>query len=372
VLVPDADAWAGLLVAHCLAASGEVVLHGLSGRAATPFRRSKLFTTFEILGGGFELDRWLKRIDEIIAERSIDVVLPISGYAIRSLSERRSALTWAAKLVDLPDPHVFDIAANKAALAEFMNTHDLPHPTTVVVTTGAAANAPLSALSFPALAKPPISTAGEGIRVLRDRRELELFLAHQPPGECWVLQEFVEGYDVCVNVLCRNGEIIASNSQREIVPSSRRFGPTVGIDVTDDPLATDLAQRLMRKLGWSGVANIDMRFDERRKVPLALEVNGRYWGSLLASLNADVNFPLLACEASLGITSSNRKPQKTRYFYGSKRHLLLSLAGGGKHRIRPSETFLRYFVRDPVPFTLQLANKIAKQIRTRVLRIGAD
>jgi hypothetical protein len=115
-----------------------------------------------------------------------------------------------------------------------------------------------------------------------------------------------------------------------------------------------------------------MRFDERLNVPLALEVNGRYWGSLLASLNADVNFPLLACEASLGITRSNRKPQKTRYFYGSKRHLLLSLAGGGKHRIRPSETFLRYFVRDPVPFTLQLANKIAKQIRTRVLRIGAD
>lgn len=366
VLIPDADAWACLLVAHCLADSGEVTLHGLSRRETTPNRHSKLFASFETLRDNVEIDQWSKAIDEIVTKRSIDIVLPISGFAIRSLSERRGTLNWASKLVQLPDPHVFDLATNKATLANFMKAHDIACPSTTIVNTGEPARLPLSDLSFPVLAKPPTSTAGDGIRVFENVADLERFLATCPLGQSWVLQDFVEGYDVCVNVLCREGETIASTVQREIQASSTPFQPTLGIDVTEDPLATALAQKLIRKLGWTGVANIDMRFDAKRKTPLVLEINGRYWGSLLASLNAGVNFPLLSCETSLGTTRSNCEPKTARYFYGSNRHLLLSLAGGGKYHIRPSETLLRYFIRDPIPFIVQFASARTERARKRL------
>ena len=56
------------------------------------------------------------------------------------------------------------------------------------------------------------------------------------------------------------------------------------------------AEKLIRELGWSGVANIDMRFDTPHQTPLVLELNGRYWFSLQGSLIAGINFPLLACD----------------------------------------------------------------------------
>jgi predicted ATP-grasp superfamily ATP-dependent carboligase len=123
----------------------------------------------------------------------------------------------------------------------------------------------------------------------------------------------------------------------------------------------NVAERLIRELGWSGVANIDMRLDAGHKIPLVLEINGRYWFTLLGALNAGINFPLLACEMCLGELRANRKPHKARYFSG-KESALLSLVGGGRFRIKPHETNLRYL--DPLPTAIRSATSAAASART--------
>jgi predicted ATP-grasp superfamily ATP-dependent carboligase len=130
----------------------------------------------------------------------------------------------------------------------------------------------------------------------------------------------------------------------------------------------NVAKKLIHELGWSGVANIDMRFDARHKIPMVLELNGRYWRSLLGSLNAGVNFPLLACEMCLGEIKANRKPHKARYF-SRKESALLSLVGGGRLGIRPHETDLRYL--DPLPAAISLAKSASTSARAPFSRILA-
>ena len=129
-----------------------------------------------------------------------------------------------------------------------------------------------------------------------------------------------------------------------------------------------VANKLVHELGWSGVANIDMRYDARHKIPMVLELNGRYWFSLLGSLNAGVNFPLLACEMCLGEIKANRKPHGARYF-ARKESALLSLVGGGRLGIRPHETDLRYL--DPIPAAMSLAKNTAASARAPFSRILA-
>jgi D-aspartate ligase len=364
VLIPDADVW--LYVARCLAASGQAVVHGFSLHPAPLLKHSKFFVSFEEYKGEFDVKCWLRRIGEIVAERRIDVVLPISEFAIRTLSEHRQTLSWARKLPQLPNPHTFDVATDKANLADFLASHDLPHPPTALVTTGIPVHDRLSALEFPVLAKPPLLSGGIGIRRFESLEGLTAFLGEQPSDERWVVQTLIEGRDLGINVLCRDGQILAATVQHPIKASSKPFQTAIGIEFRDDPSALSVAERLIRELGWSGIANIDMRFDARRKIPLVLELNGRYWFSLLGSVNAGVNFPLLACEMCLGELRANRKPQKARYFSG-RDSALLSLVGGGTFRIKPHETNLRYF--DPLPAAIGLARSAVSSVRTPFSRV---
>ena len=366
VLIPDADV--NLPVVRCLGASKSAVVHGFALHPAPFLEHSRFLAGFEQFKGEFNVEPWLNRIGEIVAERQIDVVLPISEFAIRTLSEHRQALHWAAKLPPLPAPHIFDVATDKANLAAFLDSHGIPHPPTVVVTTDIGAHGRLSALDFPVLAKAPLSSGGVGTRRFEDQESLCAFLAGQPSGERWVVQTLIEGHDLAVNVLCRNGQILAATTQHAILPSPKPFQLAIGFEFRDYPAAMHVAECLIGELGWSGVANIDMRFDARRQIPLVLELNGRYWLSLLGSLNAGVNFPLLACDMCLGELSANHKPHAARYFYG-RDAVLLSLMGGGKLRIRPHETNLRYF--DPYPDAVRSAKSIIASARTRCLRVLA-
>ena len=364
VLIPDADV--RLPVACCLAVGRQSVVHGLTVHPGSLLKHSRFFASFEEWDGKFDIKGWLHRIGEIIAQRQIDVVLPIAEFAIKILSEHRHTVSWGAKLPPLPSPHALELVTNKATFADFLDTSGIPHPPTVVVS---AARTPardrLSTLSFPVLAKPPLSSGGIGIRRFEDPDSLIGFFAEQSGDEHWVIQTFVEGRDLGVNVLCRDGLVLAASVQHAIKISSKSYHSATGIEFRDNPAAMKVAETLIGKLRWSGVANIDMRIDTRHDLPVVLEINGRYWRSLLGSLNAGVNFPLLACEMSLGTQGANKKPHNARYFYG-KESALLSLLGGGALCIRPRETELRYL--DPLPTGIRLAQSAARSIQASFLR----
>lgn len=364
VLIPDVDAWAGLMVARCLAASRRAVVHGFAGRAAPLLRHSHRFASFKEHKGEFDVASWLSEIGDIVAERDIDVVLPISHIATRTLIEHRHKLSWAGKLPRAPDLSAFDRATNKASLADFLAVHGLAHPRTVAVTIGQPIDIDVSALDFPVVAKPSHLSAGDGVGRFESAGELAGYLAKEVPGQRWVVQPFIEGYDLAVNTLCRDGRILAATVQHTLKTPANPFRAATGIEIRDDPPALHLAERLLQALGWSGVASIDMRFDTRRQMPVILEVNGRYWNSLLGSLNAGVNFPLLTCELTLGELHSNLTPHAARYF-SDRSSMLLSMIGGGRFRIRPHETNLRYSAHEPFHVALRLAKTAADGLRSR-------
>ena len=55
----------------------------------------------------------------------------------------------------------------------------------------------------------------------------------------------------------------------------------------------------MHTLNWSGLAHIDLRFDQATGTFKVIEINGRFWGSVDASMLAGVNFAHLYIKASL-------------------------------------------------------------------------
>ena len=107
--------------------------------------------------------------------------------------------------------------------------------------------------------------------------------------------------------------------------------------------------RLVKALRWSGIANFDLRRDARDGRIRVIEINPRYWSSMLGSCASGVHFPHLACLAALGIPFA---PPRSRPRHYVQAGTALRLALGKARGTRPSlaETTLPSLIADPLPF----------------------
>lgn len=341
VLIVDADARETLLVARCLAASGAVALYGVGEKIGPVVRYGRSFRDTLELGEGLDRAAWFAAVRKVAARWRIDVALPIGDKGFRMLADcARGDLPASVALPPSPAMSAIATVSDKRSLAAFLRAHDLPHPPTW--TPGVDDPQALAALPAPFLLKPACSYGGVGIERLRDVDAVMTRIAGRETKQGVVVQSEIDGTDFGVNVLCRDGAILAATVQKAIAPSKVPFEFALGVEFVDEPELLEIAAHLVRALDWSGVANIDVRREASTDRFLILEFNGRYWGSLLSSLAAGVNFPLLACRLALGEALQPAKPRLVRHFRGIG-PVLATLSGGGRRRIRLRETDWRYY-----------------------------
>ena len=112
----------------------------------------------------------------------------------------------------------------------------------------------------------------------------------------------------------------------------------------------------MKTLNYSGVAHVDLRFDQNDGEFKVIEVNTRFWGSLDASLFAGVNFPYLYALVSLNETFERPNYDFIEYS---------SLAGVYKRFKKNSGiafdlgylwkySALKLIIKDPMPFLIKI------------------
>ncbi len=74
---------------------------------------------------------------------------------------------------------------------------------------------------------------------------------------------------------------------------------------------------------------VEYKVDERTGVPILMEINGRFWGSLQLAIDAGVDFPrlLLECAAGHGpaAPAAYRTGTRLRWWWGDVDQLLLRL-----------------------------------------------
>ena len=56
---------------------------------------------------------------------------------------------------------------------------------------------------------------------------------------------------------------------------------------------------LLEALRWHGPAQVEFKIDSRNGTARLMEVNGRFWGTLDLSIQAGMNFPLMACKMAI-------------------------------------------------------------------------
>jgi predicted ATP-grasp superfamily ATP-dependent carboligase len=220
--------------------------------------------------------------------------------------------------------------------------------------------------AYPVVFKPARGSGGIGIQMFPDITTARSFLrtscrAAYPA----LLQHYIQGQDVDCSVFCDKGKILAHTIQVGALSRRHPFGSDEGLEFVCDPQTLEVVARLMSALKWNGIAHVDLRRDRHDNQVKVLDLNPRYWDSLLGSLSAGINFPYLSCLAALGIESPPPKVVLRKFFSAKAavRHLVKKMCGRSQSAITIRESGLAYALSDLGPRVFTLAKRWATRLQ---------
>ncbi len=303
VLVVSGDGRKGVAVVRSLGRAGFRV--GLtSGRSLAIPRLSRYCSRFERLPeAAREPDEFWKALRAHLERRRYEVVVPLEADALEVISLHRSVLP-AGTAFPFAAHDVLDRAADKHTVVERASALSIPVPRTRLPAGPGEVAGAARDVGFPAVIKPRRGQGSHGVKLVRSEAEL----LESYPGIVRrfgpaVVQEFVPsgGGEYGVSLLMDSDRgAVARFSHRRIRSFPVAGGPSTLRESIHEPAIEEYAERLLRDLGWFGVAMVEFRRDPRDGRFKLMEVNHRFWGSLPLAIAAGVDFPALLCRLALG------------------------------------------------------------------------
>ena len=354
-----------VFVVHCLSQIKNIDIYILSNKEGCEIKYSRKIKNYSLYPKASNEIEWLSNIDNEVDKHDIDIIMPVNEYEIETLIKYKDQLKNRNKLVIMPNLENYYKANDKGLLAEHLVKHQILTPKSILIKAGEKFDG-IKNLSFPILTKPTLGFyGGEGIFKFNNIEDLNLHLNSKNLYYDILIEEYIEGYDIDCSVLCKKGKILAFTIQKGIVDNISDFAPKVGLEFLfrEDLFIT--VEKLMETLNWSGVAHLDMRYDENDKKFKVIEINPRYWLTTEASEIVGVNFPFLHCLASLNIDFETPRYKQIKY---------LNLKGLSKE-VKANKWFLlklkfifcntsiKYYLRDPLPLIYIMFNKIKSMLK---------
>ncbi|HJV18942.1 MAG TPA: ATP-grasp domain-containing protein [Sediminibacterium sp.] len=299
-----------------------------------------------------EKDNLTDKIIELAERYKMDLIMPYDELETREVTKNKEVLSRYAPCLLGTDPAYFDIGIHKLKLAEFLTEKGIPCPAFATYDNKVQLEKLIDLAGFPLLSKPVRQSAGRNIQKFHDRESLQAFFVERPDAQRdFILQPFIIGSDVTCNVICRGGEIICYTIQESPVKTGSNFSTNDTLEYHNDNEVIGVVGNMMKELHWNGVACVDMRRDAQTRKVYVLEINGRFWASVVPSfLKAGVNFPLILFKLSLGEQVEIPKMRPARQV--SFKEYLRSLFTGGKLKFR--DTKYESYLYDPIARFIQV------------------
>lgn len=354
ILIPDGESHNLLFVTNCLSKVSGITLYVMSSKKRIPMRFSRYVHHFTYYPRTADNSEWVGGINKEVAKYPIDIIMPVSQFGFETLAEHAALIEKPQKLVPLTPWSKFSIANNKGKLASHLQEHHLPLPQSHILDGNKTLEFDKVDIPLPWLLKPVENAAGgEGIVKFDSRERVEAFLSSEGTGKSFLIQEFIKGHDLGCNVLCDRGKILAYTIQKGFLWTNKPYSPQIGLEFIADEKIYDTVAKLMQSLEWSGVANIDLIYDEAKGCAKILEINPRFWLTLDASAIAGVNFPYLYALFAKGIEF--KRPAYTRVGYLNLKGLVKSIRMNPKMILRFkfiwNHTQFKFAVMDPMVIT---------------------
>ncbi|HVH72014.1 MAG TPA: ATP-grasp domain-containing protein, partial [Candidatus Dormibacteraeota bacterium] len=198
-------------------------------------------------------------------------------------------------------PSSFAIVYDRAALVVLAQQEGLRVPQTAVITGHPDLEKWAASTGFPAVLKANATSGGDGVRIVQTLEQAEhaLRALESPPFVARALkralidqdmallwpallrkryvvnaQAFVSGREATSTVACWRGRILAS-LHFEVLHKQDPRGPSTVLRLIENREMSAATERLVRKLGLSGLHGFDFMLEEPSGAPFLIEINPR-------------------------------------------------------------------------------------------------
>lgn len=295
------------------------------------------------------------RINEIISDLGINLIFPydeeegiwISTYK-HLLENKQTKCIW------LTDPDNYRIGINKHLLANFLHESKISVPRYIQKENKEDLIKAISSWETEFIMKPSRSSFGRGIIRFRNIEEFENYSVQNTINYSTTLfQPYIQGSDITANVLAFNGEVLYHTVQETPIKTDSNFVSGDDFEFKSDEKVIALVKQAIKKLNWSGIACFDLRRSNSSGEIYILEINGRFWASLVAAYEkGGINFPLLIAKLAF-----DDKIETQVHKYNKQISLSALMKGLMKFENKSiSDTKYIPYLKDPVARILQLLN----------------
>jgi predicted ATP-grasp superfamily ATP-dependent carboligase len=337
ILVTDGNTRSALAAVRSLGRAGHTVFVAAAAQPSLAGVSRYTAGLDEYPDPNHEAAAFMPALADIVRRRDIDVLLPMTEITTLLVTGEQQALPASCRL-PFPAVEVVDRASDKSQVLALAQELGIPTPNSVVLRAPVDAAAFDGSLGWPVVVKPARSRVRRGtgwfstsVAYAADAAALRNHLDSLAPEAYPVLlQERIEGPGAGVFACFDRGRAVALFAHRRV----REKPPSGGVSVLCesaplDPTLAAQATKLLERLGWHGAAMVEFKRDNRDGTARLLEINGRFWGSLQLSIDAGIDFPVLAVELAAGRTPATPPPYRlgvrSRWLAGDFDALLMRL-----------------------------------------------
>ncbi|MDC8447059.1 MAG: ATP-grasp domain-containing protein [Nitrospira sp.] len=278
---------------------------------------------------------FIESVKSAIQVNRVSSVFSISDSTTQVLARVKEELGPAGAAI--PSWEAYDLVSDKYRLVELAQQLSVPTPDTFFVPDGNVNAVAEQITQYPVVVKPGRSLAQvdgrwtkTNVHFVSSRNELmELYKRTAYLSLPSLIQRKIEGTGQGIFGIFDQGKPLALFAHRRI----REKPPAGGVSVFRESIAlpepmTGYAVRLLEQVTWHGVAMVEFKVDRESGVPMLMEINGRFWGSLQLAIDAGLNLPHLLHRMVNGVSEvvprdSYQVGTKSRWLLGDLDHLLL-------------------------------------------------
>ncbi len=295
VLLTDGQQRKTLAVARSLGSRGIEVLAAEETRFAPALFSKYCHKTLVSPSPSKSPEQYWQWLQQTWRQYRFDLLLPMDDHSLQVIMAHKAELSDCCRLL-LPPLDSYLTSADKARTVEAANELGIYCPKTFMPRSMEQLDELAAILSFPVVIKPRKSSGSRGISLVKTPLDFSAAYRRTHASYPWpLIQDCIpqgEKYDVCL-LYSKDSVLKAAFVQKEIRFFPLQRGPSTVQESCHYPELIAIADRLLTRLGWQGIAEVEFMVDPRNGQPCLMEINPRFWGSLACSIYSGVDFPWL-------------------------------------------------------------------------------